>query len=78
MSKFAEQPAARITDSCARLRDRFLIELLASTGMRVGEALGLRHEDIDAASTVIRIRKRHNSNGARAWKSGQRTCSVTA
>ena len=32
--------------------------------MRVGEALGLRHEDIDAAGTVIRIRKRHNSNGA--------------
>ena len=36
--------------------------------MRVGEALVLRHEDIDAASTVIRIRKRHNSNGARVEK----------
>jgi integrase/recombinase XerD len=66
---------ARITDSCERLRDRFLIALLASTGIRVGEALGLRHEDIDAAGTVIRIRKRHNSNGARV-KGGQREIPV--
>jgi integrase/recombinase XerD len=66
---------AKISDSCERLRDRFLIELLASTGMRVGEALGLRHEDIDAAGTLIRIRKRRNSNGARA-KGGQREIPV--
>jgi len=64
-----------ITDACERLRDRFLIELLASTGMRVGEALGLRHEDIDAAGTCIRIRKRRNSNGARV-KGGQREIPV--
>jgi integrase/recombinase XerD len=48
-----------------------LIELLAGTGMRIGEALGLRHEDIDAASTLIRIRARRNINGARV-KGGQR------
>lgn len=38
---------AAIMWACDRLRDRFLIELLAGTGMRIGEALGLRHEDID-------------------------------
>jgi integrase len=52
-----------------------LIELLAGTGMRIGEALGLRHEDIDAAGTLIRIRVRLNSNGARV-KSGQREIPV--
>jgi hypothetical protein len=69
------ESVARMADSCQRLRDRFLIELLAGTGIRVGEALGLRHEDIDAAGTVIRIRKRHNSNGARV-KGGQREIPV--
>jgi len=32
------------------LRDRFLFALLYDSGCRIGEALGLRHEDIDAAS----------------------------
>lgn len=60
-----EQVAA-VLAACERLRDRFLITLLANSGMRIGEALGLRHEDIDAAAAVIRIRKRNNVNGARA------------
>ncbi len=40
-----EQIAA-IVASQRRLRDRFLFALLASTGMRIGQALALRHEDI--------------------------------
>ena len=35
-------------DCQERLRDRFLFALLASTGMRIGQALGLRHEDVVA------------------------------
>ncbi|MFF7944886.1 tyrosine-type recombinase/integrase [Nocardia gamkensis] len=70
----ARQVAA-IVGACERLRDRFLIELLAGAGIRIGEALGLWHEDIDAASTLIRIRLRDNSNGARA-KDGQREIPV--
>lgn len=66
-----------ITGACDRLRDRFLIELLSGTGIRIGEALGLRHEDIDAAGTLIRIRPGVNSNGARA-KGGQREVPVAA
>jgi integrase/recombinase XerD len=38
-----EQVAA-VIDAQERLRDRFLFALLASTGMRIGQALGLRHE----------------------------------
>src|ERR1700758_1933897 len=68
---------AAVVGACDRLRDRFLIELLASTGMRIGEALGLRHEDIDAAATLVRIRLRDNSNGARV-KGGRREIPVPA
>ena len=36
-----------IRDSCGNLRDRAVIDLLASTGMRVGELVRLNREDID-------------------------------
>lgn len=36
---------AAVIHGQARLRDRFLFALLFGTGMRVGQALGLRHED---------------------------------
>ncbi len=50
----AEQVAA-IVAACDRLRDRFLFSLLASSGLRVGEVLGLRHSDIDAAARLVRV-----------------------
>lgn len=34
----------RLVDACADPRDRFLIVLLSETRLRIGEALGLRHE----------------------------------
>lgn len=53
--------------SCTLLRDAFLVTLLYNTGIRIGEALGLRHTDIDIAEKVIWIVPRHdNQNGARA------------
>jgi len=55
-----------LIEGCPRLRDRFLLSLLAGTGLRVGEALGLRHEDIDARRCEIAVRQRLNANGARA------------
>jgi integrase/recombinase XerD len=71
------ESVAAVLGACDRLRDGFLMALLAGTGMRIGEALGLRHEDIDAAGTLIRIRLRDNSNGARV-KGGQREIPVAA
>jgi len=56
----------KLIDACDRLRDRFLLSLLAGTGLRIGEALGLRHEDLDARRGVITIRQRLNVNRARA------------
>ncbi|TVT20333.1 tyrosine-type recombinase/integrase [Amycolatopsis acidiphila] len=52
--------------SCDRLRDKFLLNLLKGTGLRIGEALGLRHEDLDARRRLVAVRPRRNVNRARA------------
>jgi integrase len=51
---------AAVIDCQERLRDRFLFALLASTGMRIGQALGLRHEDVVAWERRIVIRARQD------------------
>src|ERR1017187_5664807 len=51
-----------ILDACGRLRDRLLFAVLYDTGMRIGEALGLRHEDIAAAEREVTVFPRHNAN----------------
>lgn len=66
-----------ILEACVRLRDRFLFALLAGTGLRIGEALGLRHEDINARRCEVTVRARRNANRARA-KSWGRTVPVAA
>jgi integrase/recombinase XerD len=65
-----------ILDGCVRLRDRLLWALLCETGMRVGEALGLRHEDIDPAGCQVSVTPRLNANGARAKSGRPRTVPV--
>jgi integrase/recombinase XerD len=55
-----------ILDSCEHLRDRLLFALLHDAGFRIGEALGLRHEDIAVAEREITVRRRDSTNGARA------------
>jgi integrase len=53
--------------ACRHQRDRFLLALLYETGMRVGQALGLRHEDFVSRERLVRIVPRaDNANGARA------------
>jgi integrase len=67
-----------ILDAQQRLRDRFLFALLFDTGMRVGQALGLRHEDIVSWERRIEIRPREdNANGARG-KGGRGSVPVSA
>jgi len=60
-----------ILDACQHLRDRLLFGLLLDTGLRVGEVLGLRHEDLMIAERQVLVVPRRNENGARA-KSGRR------
>ena len=66
-----------VLDSCDRLRDRFLLAVLYDTGMRIGEALGLRHSDIAGAEREITVRRRDNDNGARAKSATTRTVPVS-
>ncbi|MGW4217399.1 tyrosine-type recombinase/integrase [Streptomyces bacillaris] len=67
----------QLIDSTTHARDRFLITLLVETGVRIGEALGLRREDMHlladsrtlgcaVAGPHIHVRRRQNSNGALA------------
>jgi integrase/recombinase XerD len=67
-----------ILDACDHLRDRFLFALMHESGVRVGEALGLRHEDIAAAEREVTIVPRVNANGARSKSREQRTIPVSA
>lgn len=56
-----------IVESCKHLRDKFLICLLYETGCRIGQALGLRHEDIETFNNIIKIQPRDdNTNHMRA------------
>ena len=56
-----------LLDACRHKRDRFLLALLYETGMRVGQALGLRHEDFVSRQRLVCIVPRDdNPNGARA------------
>jgi integrase len=60
-----EQVAA-ILAAQTRLRDRLLFAVLAGTGMRIGQALGLRHSDVVSHERWIEIVAREdNANRAR-------------
>jgi site-specific recombinase XerD len=67
-----------ILDSCSRLRDRLLFALLLDSGMRIGEALGLRHEDLGIAERQVRVVPRVNDNRARAKAGRSRVIPVSA
>lgn len=55
----------RLLEACTHLRDRLLLSLLYESGMRIGQALGLRHADIRSFDGEIEIVPRSNLNGAR-------------
>lgn len=87
---FTDAQITTMLELAGRARDRFLIVLLVSTGMRIGEALGLRREDMHllATSTMLGCevtgphihirRRRDNANGALAKSRFPRTVPVTA
>ena len=58
--------AQAILDACDHLRDRLLFALLLDCGVRIGEALGLRHEDMGIAERAVTVTPRPNANRARA------------
>jgi integrase/recombinase XerD len=74
----AEQVVA-LVEACEHLRDRFLLVLLAETGMRIGQALGLRHADFVSHRRELHIVPRPgNANGARAKTTEVTTIPISA
>jgi integrase/recombinase XerD len=78
-----EQVAA-VLSCCRRPRDRFLVITLLDTGMRIGETLGLRREDMHllpdsralgctVVGAHVHVRHRANPNGALAKSRFPRT-----
>jgi len=64
---FTKEQVKALIDVCAHLRDKLLLTLLYETGMRIGEALGLRHEDFKPWDNEIHIVYRSdNANRARS------------
>lgn len=70
--------AQTILDACEHLRDRLLFALLLDTGVRIGEALGLRHDDIEIAEKQVTVVPRQNDNRARAKSDRTRTIPASA
>ncbi len=70
--------ARSIVDACRTHRDRLFFTLLATTGMRRGQVLGLRHSDVDTRARTISIRHRDdNVNGARAKNKKEATIPIS-
>lgn len=67
----------RLIEAAHLIRDSFLITLLYTTGMRIGEAIGLHHGDIDLNESVVWVIPRdNNENGARAKSQKSRSIPV--
>lgn len=63
---FPADQMQQLVDACDRIRDKFLLCLLAESGIRIGQALGLRHEDIQSWDNQIQVVFRtDNANEAR-------------
>ncbi|MEC4817988.1 MAG: tyrosine-type recombinase/integrase [Scytonema sp. PMC 1069.18] len=68
-----------LVEACNTLRDKFLIRLLSETGLRIGEALGLRHEDMVTGKTneIHVIPRVDNVNHVRAKSGTERIVHVS-
>ncbi|HRC12026.1 MAG TPA: tyrosine-type recombinase/integrase [Dermatophilaceae bacterium] len=74
-----DEQVLTLIEACEHLRDRFLLILLVETGLRVGQALGLRHADFVSHRRELRIVPRgDNANGARAKTIDTHTIPISA
>lgn len=56
----SEAKLKAIFAACSNLRDKLLIRLLYESGLRIGQALGLQHQDIQSWDNVIQVIPRKN------------------
>lgn len=75
----SQEQVKQLVTACKRKRDKFLICLLHESGIRIGEALGLRHEDIHTSGSneIYIIPRNDNANGARAKSNSSRIIHVS-
>ena len=68
-----------LLEKCSCLRDQLILLLLAETGLRIGELLGIKYaEDIDYDNRTIRVEYRENNdNSARAKNAEYRRARVS-
>ncbi len=68
-----------LVDACNNLRDKFLVRLLYESGLRIGEALGLRHEDLvtGKVNEIHVVPRADNVNYVRAKSGVERTVHVS-
>lgn len=60
-----EDDFARLVASASTYRDQALLSAMYDGGLRIGQAIGLHHEDIDIARKRVRVvRREDNANGA--------------
>ncbi|WP_372349559.1 tyrosine-type recombinase/integrase [Streptomyces sp. KL116D] len=84
----SDEQIEQLRAAAVRGRDRFLVSLLAYTGVRIGEALGLHRQDMHLLSNSamlgcqvtgphVHVRRRLNANGALAKSRFSRWIPVT-
>ena len=54
---YTDEDLEKMRDNCTELRDLAMIDMLASTGMRIGELLALTYNDINLEEKTISINK---------------------
>lgn len=88
MEALTDDQLVKLQAVAERPRDRFLVGLLIATGMRIGEALGLRREDMHFLPRAtelgcqlrgphVHVKRRLNENGALAKSRFERAIPVT-
>ncbi|KAI9129583.1 tyrosine-type recombinase/integrase [Acaryochloris sp. CCMEE 5410] len=65
----------RLINACRSARDKLILWLLADTGMRIGELLGLHWSDLEWGKRTLKIVRRENPNQAYA-KGQERELSI--
>ena len=79
LEEITSEEIQELINACTNDRDRLLIAMMAETGLRLGEILGIHYtEDIDFERRTVRVRYREsNTNLARAKnRRGNRAMSV--
>lgn len=68
-----------IVRACRDHRDRLFVMLAFTTGMRMGQVLGLKHEDLDTRVATLTVEARdNNANAARSKRHGTGTIPISA